>query len=248
MPVLRDPSAVADADLVLMESTYGDRLHRAWSETVEELREVFEETFDRTRGNVLVPAFAAAMTLTERASRQMWRRHEHSSLLPNLKFTEQAEESMQLNRIVSGAVIIAGSGMCTGGRIKHHLKHNVWRRGCQVLITGYQARGTPGRAMVDGARHIRLWGETVRVNARVHTVGGLSAHADQAALSAWYRGFENRPPLLLVHGEPPAQQALVAALRSGRVGPVRIARRGECLDLCRPLPPEDTSESRPAAR
>ena len=288
MPVLRDPSAVADADLVLMESTYGDRLHRAWSETVEELREVFEETFERARGNVLVPAFAVGRTqeilylfaryydawgldrwqifldsplaieatrvyarhaeLFDHEARQMWRRHEHSSLLPNLKFTEQAEESMQLNRIVSGAVIIAGSGMCTGGRIKHHLKHNVWRRGCQVLITGYQARGTPGRAMVDGARHIRLWGETVRVNARVHTVGGLSAHADQAALSAWYRGFENRPPLLLVHGEPPAQQALVAALRSGRVGPVRIARRGECLDLCRPLPPEDTSESRPAAR
>ena len=90
------------------------------------------------------------------------------------------------------------TGSCHILQVGNH--HNVWRKDCHILITGFQARGTLGRALVDGARHIRLWGETIRVAAAMHTVGGLSAHADQAGLLKWYSKFENRPPVILVHG------------------------------------------------
>ena len=121
--------------------------------------------------------------------------------------------------------------MCNGGRIKHHFKHNIGRKHCHILITGFQARGTPGRALVDGARYIRLWGETIRVAAEVHTVGGLSAHADQAGLLAWYSKFENRPPVVLVHGEEQAANGLSECLQERLGAPVRVARRGEVVSL-----------------
>jgi metallo-beta-lactamase family protein len=104
--------------------------------------------------------------------------------------------------------------MCNGGRIKHHLKHQLWREHTHVIMVGFQARGTPGRALVDGAPHIRLWGETIRVAATVHTIGGLSAHADQAGLLDWYGHFKERPPVALVHGEEGAMDTLAEKLRS----------------------------------
>ena len=140
---------------------------------------------------------------------------------------------MGINRIGSGAIIIAGSGMCDGGRIKHHLKHNIWRRDCQVLMVGYQAQGTTGRALVDGARHIRLWGETIRVAAKIHTVGGLSAHADCDGLRDWYQGFENHPPVALVHGESEAMEVLAEQLDTAKK--VFIPQRGERVDLIKQL-------------
>jgi len=121
---------------------------------------------------------------------------------------------MKINRIKSGAIIIAGSGMCTGGRIKHHFKHNIWREQCHVMIVGFQAKGTLGRALVDGAQHINLWGETVMVKAKVHTIGGLSAHADQQDLVDWYANFEGRPRVVLVHGEPEAMDTLAGRLEN----------------------------------
>jgi metallo-beta-lactamase family protein len=135
----------------------------------------------------------------------------------------------------SGAIIIAGSGMCEGGRIKHHFKNNIWREGCRVVIVGYQAQGTLGRRLVDGARTVKLWGETVRVAATVHTVGGLSAHADQDGLVNWYGGFVDRPPVMLVHGEPDAQLALRDRLRDESGAEVGIAAPGQIVDLARPL-------------
>jgi metallo-beta-lactamase family protein len=121
--------------------------------------------------------------------------------------------------------------MCNGGRIRHHLKHNVWREHCHVVIVGFQAQGTTGRALVDGAKHINLWGERVRVAARVHTIGGLSAHADQDGLVHWYAGFEGRPPVVLVHGEAEAQAVLARRLHEEQGVEVRIAARGQRLDL-----------------
>jgi len=273
MPVLEDPESISQADLVVMESTYGDRLHRGWDETLEEIRSVFSDALGKGKGNILIPAFAVGRTqellylfakyydewdlrrwrifldspmaiesteaytrnsqLFDDESLAMWRRHQNQPLLPNLQFTRTAGESMQLNRIHSGAIIIAGSGMCTGGRIKHHLKHNVWRSDCHILIAGFQARGTPGRALVDGARHIRLWGETIRVAATVHTIGGLSAHADQAGLVKWYSHFTSRPPVVLVHGERPAAQALSDRLRKELNALVQVAQSGLSLDLLR---------------
>jgi metallo-beta-lactamase family protein len=144
---------------------------------------------------------------------------------------ETSEDSQRINAIERGAIVIAGSGMCSGGRILHHLKHNLWRPECHVIIIGFQAEGTLGRRLVDGAEHVRLWQETIKVAAKIHTVGGLSAHADQAGLLAWYGGFTKRPPVCLVHGEPGAQQALATALRAGYHADVRIPARGDTLEL-----------------
>ena len=119
---------------------------------------------------------------------------------------------MKLNDIESGAIIIAGSGMCTGGRIRHHLKHNIAGAQNKVMIVGFQARGTLGRELVDGADRIRLWDRDYEVNAEVHTIGGLSAHADQGDLCDWFGSIDGSPVCVLVHGEPPASAALEAKL------------------------------------
>ncbi len=144
--------------------------------------------------------------------------------LPNLYATRSVEESMTINEMESGAIIIAGSGMCTGGRILHHLKNNIWRPQCHLLIVGYQANGTLGRRLVDGADEIRLWGDSYRVRAQLHTIGGLSAHGDQEDLVDWYSSFENRPPVYLVHGEERAQQPLVEKLKNDLQAPAHIAK------------------------
>ena len=271
-PILRDPVTLRDADLVLLESTYGDRLHRSWDETYREIQEVMAEA-GSARGNILIPAFAVGRTqeilylfalhfeewglgnweifldspmaieatdvylrhndLYDHEAGNLWRRHNRGNLLPNLHFCRTANQSMRLNRIRRGAIIIAGSGMCTGGRIKHHLKHNIWRQESHVVIAGFQAEGTLGRALVDGRSHIRLWGETMRVRARIHTVGGLSAHADQQGLLDWYGNFDGRPPVVLVHGEAEAQAVLAGRLRQELAARVRIPQLRETLDLAR---------------
>ena len=143
--------------------------------------------------------------------------------LPNFHQTRTSEESMLINDVSSGAIVIAGSGMCSGGRILHHLKNNIWRPECHLIIVGYQAIGTLGRRIVDGADTVKMWGDNYRVRIRVHTIGGLSAHGDQADLLAWYGGFESRPPLYLVHGERDAQQALAARIREEFGARVTIA-------------------------
>jgi len=269
-PILRDPTYIEEADLVLMESTYGNRLHRPWEETWKEIREIVE-IVGNNRGNILIPAFAVGRSqrllymfakyyrewdmgrwqiflespmaiqatevyvrhseLYDREAAELWRRNKAQALLPNLHLSQTSNQSMQLNRIRSGAIIIAGSGMCTGGRIRHHLKHNIWRKDCHVIISGFQAQGTTGRALVDGARHIRLWGETIRVAAQIHTVGGLSAHADQSGLLAWYGHFKGRPPLFLVHGEPGAMDSLTERLQSEMSASVTIAKPRLKIDL-----------------
>ncbi len=251
-PILCDPTAVRKADLVVMESTYGDRLHRPWEATWKEMGEIIRSA-DSGKGNILVPAFAVGRTqellyalhrhfdewklgnwqivldspmaikatevyaghagLYDSAARQWQAAGAQPFLLPNLKVSRRTEDSMRINEIQSGAIIIAGSGMCTGGRIRYHLKYNVWRENAHVLIAGFQAAGTLGRALVNGARHIRLWGEEIEVKARIHTVGGLSAHADQDGLVDWYRRIEGRPRVVLVHGEPQAMDRLQERLR-----------------------------------
>lgn len=266
-PVITGPDLVADADLVLMESTYGDRLHRSVAETERELAEVFAEA-ERNKGNIIIPAFAVGRTqdvlyllarhfddwgigawrvyldspmaihATEIYSRfrhlldaELFRHEADRPALANVTATRTSQESMAINQIESGAIIIAGSGMCTGGRVVHHLKHNLWKSRCHIVIVGFQAGGTLGRQLVDGAEYVRILGEEVRVNARIHTIGGLSAHADQAGLIDWYRGFSDRPPVCLVHGEPAAQAALAGALREHQAAWVRIPGYGETLDL-----------------
>ena len=120
---------------------------------------------------------------------------------------------MAINRLTRGAIIIAGSGMCSGGRIRHHLKHHLWRPQDHVVFAGYQAAGTLGREIVDGAREVNLWGEPVRVAAHIHTLGGFSAHADRDGLADWYGACGACAPVALVHGEPRARIGLSAELR-----------------------------------
>jgi metallo-beta-lactamase family protein len=136
---------------------------------------------------------------------------------------------MVINEVKSGGIIIAGSGMCTGGRILHHLRNNIWQPGCHVVIVGFQAYGTLGRRLVDGADEVRLFGDTCKVRARVHTVGGLSAHADQRDLLEWYGAFANRPPVYLVHGEPDVQKELARRMHADFAAPARIAKPAETV-------------------
>jgi metallo-beta-lactamase family protein len=273
-PILRNPEIVHEADLVVLESTYGDREHRPWAETIVELGEVFREA-RRDEGNILIPAFAIgrsqellyflkqhgrewgidqwtvfldspmAIEATEVYGRH-WKlfdaeasgRHKKAGdpfSMPNLHFSRTAAQSMAINRVRAGAIVIAGSGMCDGGRIRHHFKHNLWREQCHVIFAGFQARGTLGRKIIDGAQTIKLWGETIRVAARIHTVGGLSAHAGQSGLLQWYQSFERRPAVALVHGEPEPMEALARRLHSLHAT-VLLPAAGERIDLLAPPP------------
>ena len=132
--------------------------------------------------------------------------------LPRLIASVSSEESMAINRIKTGALIIAGSGMCTGGRIRHHFKHRIWDKRTTIIFAGFQARGTLGRMLVDGMKRIKLFGDEFIVRARIETIGGFSAHAGQTALIEWAANFSNKPTLFLVHGEPEAQDALAEKL------------------------------------
>lgn len=268
-PILRDPEAPARADLVLMESTYGDRRHRDREASVQEMGEVFKEAWERG-GNVLIPAFAVGRSqevlyhlgehyeewgvdrwhvfldspLGIEASQIYWD-HEHLfdeeaqtlfredvviPKLPNLHFTRSPEESRVINRLRGGAIIIAGSGMCNGGRILHHFRHNIERRETHVLFTGYQPPGTLGRRIIDGADEIRIFKERYQVRAQTHTIGGLSAHGDQEDLLRWYGGIEGKPPVRLVHGDPEAAAALADRLRAAG-SEAQVATAGDRLTL-----------------
>jgi len=128
--------------------------------------------------------------------------------MPNLKFTASTRESMAINNQSGPCIVIAGNGMCTAGRIKHHLKHNIWREGASLVIIGFQAMGTTGRKIVDGAKHVKIFREDVAVRAKVFTIGGFSAHADQNDLLGWVGCFESKPKVFVVHGETAASEAL----------------------------------------
>ncbi|MFO8030969.1 MAG: MBL fold metallo-hydrolase [Desulfohalobiaceae bacterium] len=134
--------------------------------------------------------------------------------LPNLRATNSTSESMAINQQSGPAIIIAGNGMCTAGRIKHHLKHNLWREETSVVIVGFQAAGSNGRKLVEGAKQLRLFEENISVQAKIYTIGGFSAHADQKDLLAWASNFQNSPRVFLVHGEPEASKSLAQALET----------------------------------
>ena len=138
---------------------------------------------------------------------------------------------MAINRIEGGAIIIAGNGMANGGRILHHLKHNLGRRQAHVVFVGYQAQGTLGRHLVDGAKWVRIHGRDYRVNAQRHTVGGLSAHTDQHGLLAWYGAFSPSPPLALVHGEDIAREALAGEIHERHGIEAELARPGMVMEV-----------------
>ena len=151
--------------------------------------------------------------------------------LQNLRLTQTPQESMAINQIPSGAIIISASGMCTGGRIVHHLKNNLSRNGAHVLIVGYQAAGTLGRALVDGKRTVRIHGEEHPVRARIHTVGGLSAHGDVDDLKRWVSGFTTNPQVHVVHGEDEPKAAFRDLLETELGLHAHIPAPGEVLSI-----------------
>ena len=254
-PLVRDPAAVREADVLLVESTYGNRLHRSWPDTLAELTHAVTDTLARKGGNVIVPAFAIGRTqdllylladlyrqgklpemdiyvdspLALKATEITLR---HTALLdadaakliqwlkdqrgrPRIRFVQDIEESIALHRVKQGAVIISASGMCEAGRIKHHLRHNLGRPECTIIIPGFQAEGTLGRRLVDGAGEVRIFGIPVPVRADIYTIGGLSAHADQQGLLDWLAHF-TRPPraTYVVHGEAAIAEIFASAVRS----------------------------------
>lgn len=269
-PILRDRTRIDSGDLVLMESTYGDRNHRERSETIAELGRVFDDAW-RRGGSVLIPAFAVGRSqellywfalhwddwklsrwtifldspmaakvvavydrnhdLFDDDAKRAWAERPNPFQLPNLHFTQTAQESMAINRIEHGAIVIAGSGMANAGRILHHLRHRLHRRETHVMFVGYQAEGTLGRRLVDGAKWVRIHGRDVRVNAQRHTIGGLSAHTDQRGLIDWYGQITGHPPVALVHGEDRAREALAGELGDRFGIHAALGRPGMTMDV-----------------
>jgi metallo-beta-lactamase family protein len=255
--ILRDPATPPAVDTVVMESTYGDRLHKQLQPSIDELYDVINDTMGRG-GNVIIPTFALERAQEilyylregvqggqiERytnvfldspmaiSATRIFERHpecfdaETLDLssnggdpfnLPGLHFTRETAESMAINRVDGGAVIMAGSGMCTGGRVRHHLKHNLWNRRNSIVFVGFAAQGTLARRIVDGAKRVSIFGEKIDVRASVHTIGGFSAHADQAELLAWHAHTGNPQTTYLVHGEEKSMQALAQKIRNSEV-------------------------------
>lgn len=269
-PILRDPVLIEEADLLFIESTYGDRLHKNLSDTIEEFVEVVNGVLETRKGNIIIPAFAVGRTqeiiyyfhhlmregrfkhldifvdspmatavtsvtwhnleLFDEEAKKLAAWHATGNGIPNLKFVESVDESRSLNTIRSGAIIIAASGMCTAGRIKHHLLNNLGRRENAVLITGFQAQGTLGRRLVDGVKRVRIFGQDVPVRASIHTLGGFSAHADQAALLNWMGAFKRSPSQTFVmHGEPHSSATLASEIRCRLGWNTQTPERGQTV-------------------
>lgn len=267
-PLLRTPSTPAHSDVVVMETTYGDRLHKKLLPSVDELYDAIDDTL-RRGGNVIIPTFAleraqellfylregiesgrlpgslqvfldspmaiSATEIFERHSEcyephvaDLFRKGSDPFDLPGLHFTRETAESIALNRVTGGAVIIAGSGMCTGGRVRHHLKQNLWRHQSSVIFVGFAAKGTLARRMIDGARSVKIFGESYPVKAAIHTINGFSAHADQSELLEWHRGAGSPGLTYLVHGEEEAMSRFADLLTDTEV---RMPLRGEEFSL-----------------
>ena len=240
-PLIRDPSVVEEGDVLWLESTYGDRLHKTRDETVEELLKIVQEAIAH-RAKVVIPAFAVERTQDiiytlgqfirkgsipsvpvyidsplAISATQIFKRNsdcfdretqgllsggENPLEIPGIIYTRTTEESKMINEDPGPGIIVSASGMCDSGRIQHHLKHHLWREESHIVIIGYQAEGTIGRRIVDGAKTVKLFGEEIAVKAHIHTLGGFSAHADQRGLLDWLSHIRNPQLEVFVnHGE-----------------------------------------------
>ena len=256
-PLFRAPVTPGSAGIIVMESTYGDRVHRCYRDSVEELLGAVLNAFSRG-GNVIIPTFALeraqeilfalrqgiaanrlppsmpvfldspmAISATEIFEHhpecfgadvaQLFGQGQDPFNLPALHMVRERADSMAINKMTGGAVIMAGSGMCTGGRIRHHLRHNLWRPESSIVFVGYAAQGTPARLLIDGAKHLRLFDEDIPARARIHTINGFSAHADQAELASWHNRIHDKEITFLVHGEEKAMRVLATKLTDSRV-------------------------------
>ncbi len=275
-PLIKDPSTTAEADYVVMESTYGDRMHEVSKlDYVKELAAVIQETFDRG-GNVVIPSFAVGRTQEvlyflrkikedglvighdgfpvyvdsplaveatgifdknkmecfDEEAMALIRKKINPIAVPGLRLTITSDESKEINFEDTPKVIISASGMCEAGRIRHHLKHNLWRPECTILFVGYQANGTLGRAIVEGAQEVKLFGETIEIRAQIRKLTGLSGHADKAGLIEWLEGFEEKPKrVFVVHGEDSVCKSFVECLKVEHGQKAYAPYSGTCFNM-----------------
>ena len=281
IPLLSEPTMIEDADYLVMESTYGGRLHNRDENKATEFLKIVSETLDKG-GTVVIPSFAVGRTqeilyelnqlkdiiqdedfrkkyetlmkvpvyvdsplaisateifednmdLFDEETQEIMRSGDNPLEFPGLQFTRTAEESKELNAKNESAIIISASGMCEVGRIKHHLKHNLWNPNSTILFVGYQAVGTLGRKIVDGAKSVKLFGEEIAVNARVEYIESYSGHADQEWLLNFVYSFFRKPKtIFLVHGEPEGQVILKQKIQGTTEIPVIIPEYGEQYEL-----------------
>lgn len=281
IPLLSPPTMISDADYLIMESTYGDRLHMRNDDKATIFLDVVYETLEKG-GTVVIPSFAVgrtqeilyelnrikavsydeefqkkykrlmsipvyvdsplAISATEVFKENMNLFNEETQAIINegdnpldfsgLKFTRTAEESKALNESQESSIIISASGMCEVGRIKHHLKHHLWEPNSTILFVGYQAPGTLGRKIVEGAKTVKIFGEEIAVNARVEYIEGYSGHADQEWLMNFVYSFTTPPKhIFLVHGEPEGQRVLKEKLEENTQIPITIPEFAECYEL-----------------
>ena len=273
-PVIRDPDPIAQADYVIMESTYGDRNHNPPESYTEALTELIDDVFSKG-GNIIIPSFAVGRTqellyfLREIKNEGMVKSvpnfqvvvdsplateatkiysgdlrgyldeeaiaviqgGENLFTFPGLTLTQSTEESKALNMDKTSRIIISASGMCDAGRIRHHLKHNLWRRECAVVFVGYQGEGTLGRRLLEGAKSVKLFGEEIAVNARIINFPGLSSHADRDHLLEWIGRFSPTPEqVFVVHGDAPVTELFSDTLKQRNI-PAHAPLYEEVYDL-----------------
>lgn len=276
-PILRDPSLIDEADYLIVESTYGNKLHHPSEDDAKELISIINTTVKRG-GNVVIPSFAVERAqdiiyelnkyytayiktedqdflsvsvyvdspLTVSATEIFLRNpdcFDEDTLnlinignnpldFRNLKFTRTAEESRQLNISKESKVIISASGMCTAGRIKHHLKHNLWRKESSIVFVGYQAQGTLGRRIKEGEKVVKIFGEEIQVNAEICSLEGFSGHADREGIIRWIKSFKNRPKkIFVVHGEEEATEEISRKIEEELKIKTYIPKLGESLSI-----------------
>lgn len=281
IPLLNEPTMIEDADYLVMESTYGSRLHTKNEEKAELFLNIVSETLER-KGTVVIPSFAVGRTqeilyelnkiketkddekflreyetlmntpvyvdsplaisatevfkenmdLFDEETQEEMMKGDHPLEFPGLKFTITAEESKALNASQEPSIIISASGMCEVGRIKHHLKHNLWNPNSTILFVGYQAPGTLGYSIVNGAKKVKIFGEEIAVNARIEYLEGYSGHADQEGLMNFIYSFIEKPKqVFLVHGEEDSQEVLGQKIEEEAELPVIIPSYGETYEL-----------------
>ncbi len=268
--IICDPQIVDEADILLMESTYGDRLHKNKSDTYQEFTKIIQDAYNH-KGNIIIPAFAVertqeiiytlsklfkegripsmpvyidsplAISATEifKKNKDLFDEEMQKRILsgdsplefPNLHYTRSTDESKWLNTEAKGSIIISANGMCTAGRIKHHLKYNLFRPESSIVFVGYQAEGTLGRRLIEGAKQVRVYGTDVSVKAQIHTIGGFSAHADQNGLLAWVKNIKNpKLKVFVVHGEEQSAKSFAEKLHTELGVVTHVPDWGESVD------------------
>ena len=291
-PLIRDPQFPEHADYVVIESTYGDRLHGKRSDYVSQLTRIFRETFDRG-GNVVIPSFAVGRTqellylirhlkdegliqghdgfpvwvdspmaveATQIYSRDMEDYFDPETLhlvqkginpiqFSDLNLSITSDQSKSINLDDTPKVILSASGMCEAGRIRHHLKHNLWRPESTILFVGYQSEGTMGRKLLDGATKIRLFGEEIQVRAHLEQMDGVSGHADQAILLDWLRNLKEKPACVFVnHGEDTVCDTFAEKITQELGYFATAPYNGACYDLLRGILEEEGNRTRISRR